>query len=358
MADTATNVSGKSSRSPLYKQIANVLREEIKTKYAPTDSLPPQRELVQRFSASYLTVNNAIKELVGEGLVTRTVGHGTYVCDRKNTSRGLISVLTSVDPLHMQPMVSRIERELSKSRLRPVLLGGHSNFDEEKRAFDEMGQFKEAGVIIYSMFARKFTARIKTLLDSGMPIVTLNWHIAECDCVRVNHRHVGKLQAQYVINQGCKRILFIGTKLKLDLKLLGFLNTLAEKDYAIEPIQIGYVGCEPGDAGEQKVLKQIPQIVRKAFSGGSPPDGVVIFGDRYLHLVVNELKTMGIAPGKDVTLVGTDNRNLRGFPHATVDENNGQIGQHAAKLLLDRIEGRYNGPPRTVNVEPRLVIYD
>ena len=81
MAGMIVDKKEKTARNPIYKKIAKVLREEIKNKYSYNESLPIQRQLAERFNASYLTINNAVHELVNEGLVTRTVGQGIFVCE-------------------------------------------------------------------------------------------------------------------------------------------------------------------------------------------------------------------------------------------------------------------------------------
>ncbi len=98
-----TRLTRANGAPPLYKQIAAILREEIHQDYQPNQIVPPQRELVKRFNASYVTIGNALKELVNEGLVRRTVGSGTRVCSLDTPRRGLVGILTSMlDPFYMR----------------------------------------------------------------------------------------------------------------------------------------------------------------------------------------------------------------------------------------------------------------
>src|SRR5580704_17095721 len=83
------NISGTDSL-PLYQQLQRALRHAIQNKLlAPEDALPPEREIAEEFSVSRITVRKALDGLVGEGLLTRRQGSGTFVSSRveKNFSK-------------------------------------------------------------------------------------------------------------------------------------------------------------------------------------------------------------------------------------------------------------------------------
>ena len=78
------------SSLPLYQQLQRALRQAIETRVlGPDDALPPERELAEDFAVSRITVRKAIEALVGEGLLVRRQGSGTFVLARveKNFSK-------------------------------------------------------------------------------------------------------------------------------------------------------------------------------------------------------------------------------------------------------------------------------
>ena len=80
----------ESSSLPLYQQLQRALREAIdKRLLAPDDALPAERDLAIEFDVSRITVRKAIDGLVGEGLLVRRQGSGTFVCAKveKNFSK-------------------------------------------------------------------------------------------------------------------------------------------------------------------------------------------------------------------------------------------------------------------------------
>src|SRR5512133_3885586 len=67
---------------PLYEQVADALREEIRSgRYRPGEKLPSERELSERFEVSKVTARQAIVQLRAEGLVTSRVGYGVFVAE-------------------------------------------------------------------------------------------------------------------------------------------------------------------------------------------------------------------------------------------------------------------------------------
>lgn len=68
------------SYKPLYLQISDILRNQIKEgKYAAGDLLPSESELLEDFPVSRNTAKRALEELVRDGLAIRIQGKGTFV---------------------------------------------------------------------------------------------------------------------------------------------------------------------------------------------------------------------------------------------------------------------------------------
>ena len=66
---------------PIYRQIRDVLVNEIQGLYKAGDSLPAENELALRFGVNRHTLRHAIDELVTDGLVERRHGKGVFVLE-------------------------------------------------------------------------------------------------------------------------------------------------------------------------------------------------------------------------------------------------------------------------------------
>jgi GntR family transcriptional regulator len=69
--------------TPLYFQIEMDLREKIVDGgFIPGHQLPSERELVQEYKVSRLTVREAINRLVAQGMVIKKQGKGTFIAEK------------------------------------------------------------------------------------------------------------------------------------------------------------------------------------------------------------------------------------------------------------------------------------
>lgn len=69
--------------TPLYLQLADVLREQIRSGVLPVNRpIPAEQRLMQMYDLGRDTVRHAVKVLRDEGLVVAMQGRGTFVVDR------------------------------------------------------------------------------------------------------------------------------------------------------------------------------------------------------------------------------------------------------------------------------------
>jgi len=66
---------------PIYRQIRDVLVNEIQELYQAGDALPAENVLARRFSVNRHTLRRAIDELIADGLVERLHGKGIFVLE-------------------------------------------------------------------------------------------------------------------------------------------------------------------------------------------------------------------------------------------------------------------------------------
>ncbi len=70
----------ESNSTPLYRQIANNIREEIKkSPLRVGEAIPSEMKLAKKYDVSRVTIRQSIDILVNEGLLYRVKGSGTYL---------------------------------------------------------------------------------------------------------------------------------------------------------------------------------------------------------------------------------------------------------------------------------------
>ncbi|MCO7274460.1 MULTISPECIES: GntR family transcriptional regulator [Cellulosimicrobium] len=74
--------------TPLYIQLANILREKIEGgEWAVNHKIPSENELNQTYGISRMTARQVLAQLANEGLIFRVQGKGTFVAPRKISTR-------------------------------------------------------------------------------------------------------------------------------------------------------------------------------------------------------------------------------------------------------------------------------
>lgn len=76
-------IASELTNAPIYLRVASLLRQQIATgDIRSGDTLPSERDLCALIGASRVTIRKAIDQLVGEGLLVRKRGSGTFVAPR------------------------------------------------------------------------------------------------------------------------------------------------------------------------------------------------------------------------------------------------------------------------------------
>lgn len=75
-----TLVAGAALDTPLYKEVKRLLTETISAgEWKPGSAIPAEWKLAERFNVAIGTVRKAVDELVGENILIRQQGRGTFV---------------------------------------------------------------------------------------------------------------------------------------------------------------------------------------------------------------------------------------------------------------------------------------
>jgi GntR family transcriptional regulator len=111
------------SDRPVYKQIADHLREAIERgRLRAGDQLPSEAQLIDHYGVARMTIRNAMRLLLDEGLVTAEHGKGSYVRSRppvrrlasdrfaqRHRKEGKAAFITEAEHVGATPDVDRIK---------------------------------------------------------------------------------------------------------------------------------------------------------------------------------------------------------------------------------------------------------
>jgi LacI family transcriptional regulator len=174
--------------------------------------------------------------------------------------------------------------------------------------------------------------------------------------VGVDDEAVGAMATGHLIDGGCRRLAHIGgTHASTALgRREGFRRTLAGHSLPIsEPYMITRDhGDNAGDVSGYAAMRQLLQLNPR-------PDGVFCHNDPTAMGAMNAILEAGLRIPEDVAVIGCGNvryaDSLR-VPLSSIDQATEAIGERAARLGLDLLESKGAVCPKTILLEPTLVV--
>jgi LacI family transcriptional regulator len=214
---------------------------------------------------------------------------------------------------------------------------------------------------IDSLMARQVDALVLASAQTGnltfghrFPLVLIDRKIAgfSANFVGVNDEQVGYLATRHLIENGYERIAHIhGPELSPGIqRFAGYRKALAEFNRPLLPHYIVHSG-EKDSEGYDAMKKLIALDPR--------PDAVFAFNDPVAIAALKAILHSGLRVPQEIALIGVGNfrhADLLRVPLSTVDQANTAIGEQAAKLVLKLIESKTQPAPKSILLDPALVI--
>jgi LacI family transcriptional regulator len=196
---------------------------------------------------------------------------------------------------------------------------------------------------------------IEQLRRHGVPVVQMLRRAGrqEADHVSADFRLGMTLAAEHLIRLGHRRIAFVGGGRRVSPardRAEAFRETLTRYGLAIGPI----VDCLP-------TREDGANAVERLFLGGpGEPTAILCHNDLCALGVMVGLVDRGLAPGRDIAVVGFDNIPESAMHRpalTTVAIEPRRIGEEAADLLLRRVQAP-GGATESIVLPPKLVVRD
>ncbi len=294
-------------------------------------------------------------------------------------------VLQRMRDLNYRPNLAARALVTGKSLIVGFVVPGllHSFFGEIAKGLTNVFRKKGYGLVIATseeepeleqqeieqLLARRVDALIVASTQAGRetfdrmeeqetPFVLIDRRISglKANFVGVDDKTVGLMATEHLIQCGCRRIAYIfGTKLSPALgRLEGYRTALERHGIPLRPEYERSLD-ETGDATDDAAYG----IMKELLALPERPDGVFGFNDQFAVSAMKAVLDAGLRIPEDVAFVGSGNIRHADFlrvPLTTIDQNSVLIGERAAKLALAMIESKTALPPKTVVVEPKLVV--
>lgn len=251
------------------------------------------------------------------------------------------------------PMMLAINEMAHRSRY-GLLLSSSEEDPEREREILQILVVKRMSGILLAPCSTQNRDLVKSIQQNGTPVIQVNRRLPglETDVVISDNYKAAFMATEHLIKRGRKRIAFLGydpESLALVDKKGGYEAALSR--YGIsEPMIISLKQNDPVD---------IRSSFEAFLDSGRRFDGLVCITQTKTSVALTVLKERNIKIPAEVAVVGFDDTpwaSLLCCPLTVVSESTYKMGELSANLLLDRLEKRYAGPPKTIVLEDEFIV--
>ena len=270
----------------------------------------------------------------------------------KNNTIGVI--IPEIVHYFFSSILSGIEQIANAEGYNVIICQSDENYEKEVRNTKALVATRVSGVL--ASLAKHTTNydHFQDIIDSDIPLVFF-----DRICIGLNTDRVvvddyaGAFAAvEYLIQTGCKRIAFYSSPFHLEIsknRKNGYMDALRKYNLPVDDSLIRV--C---DTREEAIIIT-PEILDRP----NRPDGFFAINDHCAAGILYATKLAKLKVPKDVAIMGFSDGELAKACDpmlSTVEQHGFEIGKHAAKLLIDKINGETQGQYSNKIVKTNLII--
>lgn len=253
----------------------------------------------------------------------------------KNTTIGI--VLPEVNHHFFASVLDGIEQTANEAGYNIIICQTGENVEKEILSIQTLMASRVAGILAGISKQTHTFQHLQEVINADIPLVLYDRPCPSLPCDQVvSDDYLGAFKAvEYLIQTGCKRIMFFSSPMQLEVahrRYQGWRDALQRYGMPIDEEMI--VTC---DSRAQAII-ETPMILKRA----DKPDAIFCVNDDCASGVLYAAQILGLNIPQDLSICGFSNAPLcrNTFPMLTTVEQHGvEIGKHAIIRLLKRLNG-------------------
>jgi GntR family transcriptional regulator of arabinose operon len=379
------------SRTPLYLQIQEYYKNKISSKkLSEHEKIPPEREIMEKFNVSRITVANALAELAKEGWIYRIPGKGSFVQEgihrltdksmnsdlegkvlldksmqipaRSPIDRKMIGlIMPSVEDFFAIRLINGIKKVLNQSDYYLVIILTDNSKEAEREAIRELLRMQAVGLLIFPIDAETYNDDILELKVRHFPFVLIDRYLPGVETNYVNSDSVdgAKLAVNHLWDLGHRNIAICSDSalptITVEDRIKGYMDAFKEQGAMINPsliltdFKVDYGNMDD----DHPLYRFIASRNASAF----------ITLNAKLGLHISRLaKRIGLKVPEDMSILTFDDPSS-GYDEFSVythiSQSEQEMGQEAAKILVELLDNQKNNARfdyKKINLTPKLIV--
>ena len=230
-----------------------------------------------------------------------------------------------------------IEEEAEAHGYRIMVAQSGEIYEREVRLCQSFYENKVCGIIVSQAKDTQHYEHFQRLIDAGVPLVFYDRICTGVNASRVVvDDYMGAYNAvTHLINTGCRRIAYFGSRLNLEIaknRYNGYKDALLKHGLPFRE-ELTRICDNRSDA---------ELITPSLFDGDLYPDSFFAVNDDTAIGILYSVKRMGLRVPEDISICGftNGNRSIACDPMLTTVEQRGvRVGEEAANILIGHVEG-------------------
>lgn len=372
-------------RQPLYLQIQEHFKQLIQLgAMEENDKFPTEKQLMEQFGVSRMTVSNALTQLAKDGWIYRIPGRGSFVSpesrseaveslenkqldamdvkeqDERASSRKMIGfVLPLLEDFFAIRLLKGINSVLANTDYYVSIVLTHNSKEREKEAIQELIKNGAVGLIIFPIDAETYNEEILVLKLRKFPFVLIDRYLPGFDthCVCSDNWMSAQLAVNHLWELGHRDIAICSdipiSTVTVDERIRGYMEALKLKGSMINPALIvtDFQVADTIPIENHPLYQDLKNHTATAYLTLNLKLGLT---------VASIVKKLGMNVPRDLSIVTYDNPSseLEGNPTFThIDQHEQEIGSKSAELLLKLLNNQESvTEPTKVIVKSTLVL--
>jgi len=333
-----------------YLQLATELQAEI-ARGTFLDKLPTEQALCEAYQMSRLTVRQALNHLVQMGLIEKRQGSGSRVLNQERVGKSdRIAVVTSYINDYIFPAVLQdIQTVLTRDNYSTLLFATQNRTDNERTILQQLLSQPLGGLIVEGTKTALPNPNLdlyEKLALAHIPVVFIHGSYAALGgaiCVSDDNYSGGYTLARHLITKGHTKIagIFKSDDIQGHQRYLGYLSAMRDAGLPIPDEHVLWYSTKDRqfllDYGHITMLEHFCSFYLKDCTA------VVCYNDEVADKLIRLLLSKGKNVPGDLAVVSFDNSyysDLCPVRITSLAHKAHKLGETAASLLLDQIEGR------------------
>lgn len=316
------------------------------------------KQIAKELGVSVSTVSKSLRDNEEIGLETRqkiqafakmyNYKPNSIALNLRNKSTKSIAIIIPQIVNHFfTNVIQGIEEEANKRNYNVIIAVSNDSFDKEVLNMETLVNGSIDGFILSvakETMKKADYHHFNETISQGVPIVMFDREVQDvnCDKVVIDDVEGAKKATKKLVETGCKRIVFITTEDFVsvgNLRLQGYKEALIESQIEIDDALIIKVKDQ---FSSDEIEKFIFQELEKLTQIYPDVDGLIGVNEFYTITAANYFKKKGSKIPDEVSIIAFSDGDLPkySYPSLTAVRQHGrEMGEAAAKLLLDKLEG-------------------